>query len=364
MNFKYKLDTRKKRFAFEILLLMFSIFICGIIYFTGKYRFNTINEKEQTIKLQIESLSDNVFRNRYVSLKNNQKLDDYSYNSYKKNILNDKDTSFRRRLYWDLCIVFSEYRNEKTFEQFLNQYQNVSIDEIDEQILNLQIQNENLSKQYSDISSKNLTLIIILLIIFYPLRFLYYLAKWSFNIIKGTETNKETNQQDNNQQDNLNIKTNDFISKNEVPEMKSEIDEKLINQGVIEEYSNVVKEKSKFKNYFTFNNEYLIGVSYFNRMLLGLLTSWILGLGFFLMIPTIYKRSKSIGLKKKTCVLYCFIIPIAFILKFIISRTNNLLGYYDESFLLSIQIVLSIPHLILLFKNGTRKKVGKFQVRY
>lgn len=359
MNIEYKLDTKKKRFAFEILLLILSVFICSIIFFTGKYRLNKVSEKEQSIKLQIDSLNDNVFRNRYLNLKNNQELRDYTYESYKKDILNDKDTSFRIRIYYDLCRVFSEYRNEKTLELFLNEYQNVSIDEIEEQVLDLEIQNDSLSKQYSDISSNNLTLIIILLIIFYPLRFLYYLIKWSFNIIKGNEINKETTQQDN-----LDIKNNDFIFKNKIPEKNSETEEKLINHGIPEEHNNIDEEKSKFKNYFTFNNEYLNGVSYFNRMLLGLLTSWILGLGFFLMIPTIYKRSKSLGLKKKTCVLYCFFIPIAFILNFIIGRTTNLFGYYDESFLLSIQIILSIPHLILLFKNGTRKKVGKFQVRY
>ena len=99
-------------------------------------------------------------------------------------------------------------------------------------------------------------------------------------------------------------------------------------------------------------------------MLLSLITSWILGLGFFLMIPTIYKRSKSLGLKNSTCILYCCFIPIAFILNFIFSRTNSILGYNDEFFLLFIQIMLSIPHFILLFKNGTRKKIGKFQVRY
>ena len=211
MNIEYKLDTRKKRFAFEILLLILSMLICSTIYFTGKYRLNKLSEKEHITQIQIDSLSDNVFRNRYINLKNNQQLNDYSYESYKKTILNDKDTSFRRRIYYDLCTVFSEYRNERTFEEFLNQYQNVSIDEIDEQILNLQIQNENLSKKYSDISSNNLTLIIILLIIFYPLRFLFYLIKWSFHIIKGTEINKEIKQHDN-----LDLKKNEFITKTKV----------------------------------------------------------------------------------------------------------------------------------------------------
>jgi hypothetical protein len=134
-------------------------------------------------------------------------------------------------------------------------------------------------------------------------------------------------------------------------------------KSILNEKNNVNKETSGLIKYFKFNNEYITGLSYLNRMLVSVFTSIIFGLGLLLMISTIYKRSKSLGFNKTVSIVNCIIIPLSFILNLVISETEKRFGESDDILMIIIPVVLTIPHFILLFKNGTRKKMGKFQVR-
>jgi hypothetical protein len=146
--------------------------------------------------------------------------------------------------------------------------------------------------------------------------------------------------------------------------IKSELHSKVSEQSNSnQELTNLnLQEKSKFKNYFTFNNEYLTGLSYLNRMIIGILTSWIFGLGIFLMVASIFKRSKSLGFGNTLTIINCIIIPSALILNLVIRETERRLGSSDDPLMIILPLVFSIPHLILLFKNGIRNRNGGFRV--
>jgi hypothetical protein len=135
---------------------------------------------------------------------------------------------------------------------------------------------------------------------------------------------------------------------------KENLDDRTANQNI--------ENKSKFKNYFNFNNEYITGLIYLNRIIVGILTSWIFGLGLFLMVASIFKRSKSLGLGNTLSIINCIIIPTALILNLVIKETERMFGSSDDILMLIVPLVLGIPHLILIFKNGTRKRNGEFRV--
>jgi hypothetical protein len=127
--------------------------------------------------------------------------------------------------------------------------------------------------------------------------------------------------------------------------------------------NNAIKgNKSGIVNYFKFNNEYLTGLSYLSRMLIGILTSWIFGLGLFLMVASIFKRSKSLGFGNTHTIINCIFIPSALILNLVIKETERMFGSSDDILMSILPLVLGIPHLILLFKNGIRNRNGGFRV--
>jgi hypothetical protein len=350
---KYLINTKKKRFAFEIIILVFTIFSCTSIFliwnYIESYHYDNYNKKKQVINSKIDSLKDNAFRNRYDNLNKYEKINDYTYESYKKKILNERDSSFRREIYYRLCNLYSAYSNERTLDEFINQFEYNSINKIDEQISSLELQSEELSKELPETNNIHIILIVILLTIIYPLRYIYYLIRWSLNTLKETENEKEIEKE--NQQSVIQSKK-DFNSLN----INSNTD--FLNDNK--------NEKSKFTNYFTFNNEYINGLSYLNRTIIGIFTFWIFGLGIYLMLTTIYKRSKSLGLSKKFSIFNCILIPSLFIFSFTLNfiETNEL-EYSNNNIFTSflLRVLIGLPHLILVFKNGTRKKIGKFQIR-
>jgi hypothetical protein len=344
----YKINTKKKRFAFEIIFLLTTTFVCLIIFLTGNYlhdiELKSYYKKEEIIQSKIDSLNDNVFRHRYENLNENQRINDYSYESYKKSIFNDKDSSFRRIIYYRLCDLYSGYQNEKTFEEFIQQFEYDSINKIDEEITNLQLQKEIVSKQFPYSNDHHIIFISILLTILYPLRLIYYLIRWSINTIKETEETSE-------------------INKNEPKFDNSKIGIVEINDTLIEE--NKKENKPKILNYFTFNNEYLNGISYLNRMIISSVTSIIFGIGIYLMLTTIFKRSKSLGFSNVISIVFCVTIPTMFLLNFVlIFIENSNSDFSDNNIFTSIlfRLLFGLPHLVLLFKNGTRKKIGKFEI--
>lgn len=337
----YTVNTKKKRFAFEIIILLVTILVCSTIFFIGnyiyKFQLNDVYKKENIITSKLDSLNDNVFRNRYNNLNDYQQINDYSYESYKKTILNEKDSSFRRDIYNRLCDIFSKYRNEKSFDEFVEQFEYDSINIIDEQINSLNLQKNKISDHNIHTKDYYLTLIIIILLIVYPLRYIYYLMKWSIKTLK--ENNTE--------------------------EKKNKVEEEVIILN--KEYEkNEPKIESKFKNYFKYNNEYITGYVYWLRMIIGWITTMFFGIGLLLMSTTVYKRSKSLGYGKGFSIINSILIPILFIISILVMFYYNLhINSSDDNvfyeFIL-LRILLTIPHLILIFKNGTNKKIGKFEI--
>lgn len=111
--------------------------------------------------------------------------------------------------------------------------------------------------------------------------------------------------------------------------------------------------------WLSFSNEYIKGTTYFLRMIFGVMTIWILGLGLYLMIITSYKRSKSLGLNKRKSIVLSILIPILLIISSVIKITElsitNYIEDIDKYYLyLGIIYLLLVPHFIFIFKNGNK----------
>jgi len=90
------------------------------------------------------------------------------------------------------------------------------------------------------------------------------------------------------------------------------------------------KDKSKIAKYFSYDDEYISGGTYFVRLLLQSFLILLFGLGIYLMAVTIYKRAKSLGHSNGASGLLIFI-----------------------SFIPYLSI---IPHWYLWFSNGNEIK--------
>ena len=142
----YKINTTKKRIALEVIFLVVVTFVCGILFFIKEY-----NDKEvDVIDLKIDSLNDTYFKRRFEALDIKQELEEYSYESYKKNILNDTDSSFRKKIYNSLCSAFRYYENEKTFNEFINDFEYDSINLKDIEISILERKKNEIKDQISN----------------------------------------------------------------------------------------------------------------------------------------------------------------------------------------------------------------------
>lgn len=124
-----------------------------------------------------------------------------------------------------------------------------------------------------------------------------------------------------------------------------------------------IKKESNFKNYFSYNNEYLTGINYLIRMVIGIITIPIFFIGLLLMSTTVYKRTSSLGFGKSMSIINCILIPLLCISTIMINYTEKEYGTSDEPLMSIIPLIFSISHMILVFKNGTRKRIGKFQTR-
>ena len=140
----------------------------------------------------------------------------------------------------------------------------------------------------------------------------------------------------NTKDENKNIKNNTEIENNKVN----------LSQSIA--YNNKNKDQSKFSNYLTFNDEYLSGTKFWLRMLVGWITLAILGLGFYIMLTTTYKRAQSLGFGKVLAITSCIYIPIMNILTFMLIRTD------DSEVNLLKSILLNIPFAYFYFKNGRK----------
>jgi len=114
------------------------------------------------------------------------------------------------------------------------------------------------------------------------------------------------------------------------------------------------ENKSGFKNYFSFNSEYLSGSSYLLRMIIGGITVPLFLIGLFLISPTVYKRSISLGFSKTVSIINCVLIPILFSLSVVIKNTQISFGDSDDPLMTIVPFLFLIPHLFLIFKNGKK----------
>ena len=117
--------------------------------------------------------------------------------------------------------------------------------------------------------------------------------------------------------------TNDSID----PEKSSKNQASLKNSF---EQKESTKDKSKIAKYFSYDDEYISGGTYFVRLFLQSFLILLFGLGIYLMAVTVYKRAKSLGHSNGESGLLIFI-----------------------SF---IPILNIIPHWYLWFSNGNEIK--------
>lgn len=125
------------------------------------------------------------------------------------------------------------------------------------------------------------------------------------------------------------------------------------------------RTKKGIRKYFSFDSEYLNGGTYLIRFLIGIFTSWIFGLGILLVLTTIYKRSKSLGLSRKTSIFNCVLIPLLLFISYYVSFVESRYIFMSDSEfykLVLLRLLLGLPHFILLFKNGIRTKKGDLRI--
>jgi hypothetical protein len=158
---------------------------------------------------------------------------------------------------------------------------------------------------------------------------------------------------------NFNSESNKIFESNlkDVREVQSEKSDTKPEQGN--------STKKGLRKYFSFDSEYLNGGTYLIRFLIGVFTSWIFGIGILLILSTIYKRSKSLGLSKKTSTLNCVLIPLLLFISYYVSFVHSRYIFLPESEfykLVLLRLLLGLPHFILLFKNGIRTKSGDLRI--
>ena len=158
-------------------------------------------------------------------------------------------------------------------------------------------------------------------------------------------------------------------SKGKVESLLGEIQEFHSEQKSEKTDSKLEKEnktKKGIRKYFSFDSEYLNGGTYLMRFLIGIFTSWIFGLGILLVLTTVYKRSKSLGLSRKISIFNCVLIPLLLFISYYVSFVESRYIFLSDSEfykLVLLRLLLGLPHFILLFKNGIRTKKGDLRIR-
>jgi hypothetical protein len=153
-----------------------------------------------------------------------------------------------------------------------------------------------------------------------------------------------------------------FVLKNSKTNNENKIDtSKISDQSELKTKWVDIKlnKKITIPVWLSFSNEYIKGTTYFLRMIIGVMTIWILGFGLYLMIITSYKRSKSLGLNKRKSIVFSILIPILLIISSVIKiielSTNNYIENIDRYYIyLGIIYLLLVPHFIFIFKNGNK----------
>lgn len=128
----------------------------------------------------------------------------------------------------------------------------------------------------------------------------------------------------------------------------------------INDNEDIIISKSKepksgfWSKYFTYNNEYISGGTYWLRCFLQQYLIFLFGLGLYLAAITSYKRAKSLDFSNSSAMIFAIYYPISFIFGFIISFYVGTSG--DNAAYLAF-IPLTLPHFYLWFSDGVKKTV-------
>ena len=178
INFK-EINTWKKRFALELLILIFTLATISMILLCKEAYSRLKSDRQESITLKIKELKNNPYENRFAFL-NNTYSDFESYESFKNYIKLDSDTSYRNRLYRLLDEQGYFKGDFIDFNTFLLGFKQYNIDSIDSQIKSLESEGDYTREIESFID----LFAIIIFILIYPLRLLYYVVKWSFRTLE------------------------------------------------------------------------------------------------------------------------------------------------------------------------------------
>ena len=346
----FKINTAKKRFAFEIIVLSIVSLSYGLIYLIQEYS-SQKNEK-YIHNSKIFSLNENYFKKTYVYLEIRSEIKAYSYESYKRNILNDKDSTFRRYLYEKLSEEDRTFRNDLSFNEFINKFEYDSINTIDLQISILEKKIDELDEQIEK-SDKNYNSLFFIIIIFaYPMRYAFYLIKWAIKTLEIKEIKKDNI----SNQETIVLTDNDkFINKST---RYTDADITIQNDPKNSEPLN----KSPFPIWLSFSKEHITGSKYLLRMIAGTFLILFFGIGLYFMFITAYKRSNSLGLNKNNSILVSIIVTLLILICSVMRATvlsiDNYLNNTDQYYqFLALTFLLLIPHFILIFKNGNTESI-------
>jgi hypothetical protein len=181
---RVKLNTPKiaykKIFAFELLILLSSCVVCFIILYPLERRYDNIDNSNYALDTQIDSLkAKSIYHKRYEWLKYHY-TDMESYETYKNNIQKDTDSTYQRYIY-DL-LERSDYADYSfSLEECITGYRNTLEISIDSKIAKL---NAMKVKDPRELLNAAEYLISVLLIMVYPLRYLFYVVRWALRTLK------------------------------------------------------------------------------------------------------------------------------------------------------------------------------------
>lgn len=354
----FKINTAKKRFAFEIIILTIVLLFAGGLILIKKNSANKFNTNYITRK---DSLDENYFNRFYRFIR--FRLEDYSYEAYKRKILNDKDSSFRKRLYYIACSEDKTFGNDMSFTKFLNSFEYDSINSIESEISLL---NEKIDELYEQRRKSNEfydNLIIFILITSYPIRFLYYLIRWALRTLEISKSKKDIIITPENivTPDNDKIIKKSFHYTDPINTLHNDINA-LTNNPDNQTNIKETVYKGPLPIWIRFTKEYISGSTYLWRMIIGTFLILFLGLGLYFMVITAYKRSNSLGLNKNNSIIASIIVTLLILICSVMRATvlsiDNYLNNTDQYYLfLGLTFLLLIPHFILIFKNGTTEPI-------
>lgn len=162
-----------------------------------------------------------------------------------------------------------------------------------------------------------------------------------------------------------------FVLKNSLTNNKTKIENTKISDLTdfkTKWFDIKLNKKITLPIWLSYKNEYIKGTTYLLRMIFGVLTIWILGLGLYLMVITTYKRSKSMGINKRNSIILCILIPVLIMVSSVIKITELSINSYIEDInryylFLGIIYLLLTPHFILWLKNGNKILFEKISTR-